>query len=133
MVWRAARLRCPWCRARPTFVTGWFGRHERCPSCGIRWHREEGFELGAVTMNTIVTFGLLTASMVVGFVVTAPDIPVVPLMLSLFVVALVVPIAIYPFTYTLWLAFDLAVHPPDQAELDEAAVALMEAAEAGRV
>lgn len=83
-------------------------------------------------MNTIVTFGLLTASMVVGFVVTAPDIPVVPLMLSLFVVALVVPIAIYPFTYTLWLAFDLAVHPPDQAELDEAAVALMEAAEAGR-
>ena len=75
-------------------------------------------------MNTIVTFGALTAAMVVGFVTTLPDIPVLPFVLSLFAVALVVPVVIYPFTYTMWLAFDLAVHPPERVELDDAAAAV---------
>jgi uncharacterized protein (DUF983 family) len=114
---RAITLRCPWCGSRRTFLRGWFHRHDRCRTCGIEWRREVGFELGAVTVNTIVTFGSLTAAMVVGFVLTAPDIPVLPFVLALVAVAVVVPVAIYPFTYTVWLAFDLAVHPPEAAEL----------------
>jgi len=121
---RAMLLKCPWCGSRRTFVRGWFKRYDRCRTCGIAWHREEGFELGTVTVNTIVTFGALATAMAVGFVVTAPDIPVLPFVLSLFVVALVVPVLIYPFTYTMWLAFDLAVHPPERAELDDAAAAV---------
>lgn len=120
---RAVTLRCPWCAGRRTFIRGWFHRHDRCRTCGLRWRREEGFELGAVTMNTIVTFGALTAAMVIGFVMTAPDIPVLPFVLSLAGVAVVVPIVIYPFTYTMWLAFDLAVHPPEAAELADASAA----------
>jgi uncharacterized protein (DUF983 family) len=124
MVSRAARLRCPWCDARPTFVKGWFSRHDRCPSCGIGWRREEGFELGAVTVNTIITFGLLTVAMVVGFVLTVPDVPVLPFVLALLAIGAVVPVVVYPFTYTLWLAFDLAVHPPEPAELESAAASV---------
>jgi len=71
-------------------------------------------------MNIIVTFGALTTAMAVGFILTAPDIPVLPLVVGLAVVALIVPVLIYPFTYAMWLAFDLAVHPPERAELDEA-------------
>lgn len=71
-------------------------------------------------MNTIITFGSLTIAMIIGFVVTAPDIPVLPFVLGLFVMALLVPVIVYPFTYTIWLAFDLAVHPPDEVELLEA-------------
>jgi uncharacterized protein (DUF983 family) len=122
---RGMTLRCPWCGSRRTFIRGWFHRHERCRTCGIKWHREEGFELGAVTMNTIVTFGALTIAMVIGFVRTSPDIPVLPFVLALAAVAVVVPIVIYPFTYTMWLAFDLAVHPPEPAELAEASAARM--------
>jgi uncharacterized protein (DUF983 family) len=121
MAWRAVRLRCPWCASRRTFIRGWFGRHDRCRTCGIRWRREEGFELGALTTNTIVTFGALTIAMVVGFVVTLPDVPVLPFVLSLGAVAIVVPVVIYPFTYTLWLAFGLRVNPPETAELADAA------------
>ena len=124
MLGRALLLRCPWCGGRPTFLRGWFRRVDRCRTCGIRWHREEGFELGTVTVNTIVTFGSLAVAMGVGFVLTAPDIPVLPFVASLFVVALVMPVAIYPFTYTIWLAFDLAVHPPERAELDDAMAAV---------
>jgi hypothetical protein len=90
----------------------------------LAWRREEGFELGAVTMNTIVTFGALTVAMAVGFVVTFPDVPVVPLVLALMVVAVVLPVLIYPFTYTMWFAFELAVHPPEEKELAAAKAAL---------
>ena len=120
MLGRALVLHCPWCGARKTFIRRWFRHYERCRTCGIKWHREDGFELGAVTMNTVVTFGALTIAMTVGFVLTSPDIPVLPFVLALAVVAVVVPVVIYPFTYTMWLAFDLAVHPPERAELDDA-------------
>lgn len=62
--------------------------------------------------------------MAVGFVATAPDIPVLPLMLAIGAVGVVVPVVAYPFSYTLWLAFDLAVHPPEAAELRAAAAAV---------
>lgn len=121
MLVRAAVLRCPWCGSRRNFVRGWFTRHERCRTCGIRWHREVGSELGAVTVNTIVTFLAITVGMVIGFVATSPDIAVVPMLIVLGAVALVMPIAIYPFTYTGWLAIDLAMHRPEPAELADAA------------
>lgn len=102
-------------------MRGWFTRHDRCRTCGIRWHREEGFELGAVTINTIATFLAITIGMAIGFVTTSPDIAVVPMLIVLGIVALVMPIVIYPFTYTVWLAVDLAMHRPEPAELAEAA------------
>jgi uncharacterized protein (DUF983 family) len=128
---RGALLKCPHCGSRRTFLRGWFRRHDRCRTCGIRWRREEGFELGALTMNTILTFATVTIVMVAVIVATVPDIPALRLVGSLAVVAVVMPIAIYPFTYTLWLAFDLRVHPPDAAELAEASAAVATAGEAG--
>lgn len=124
MIRRAVVLHCPWCGARRTFIRRWFGKYERCRTCGIRWRREEGFELGAVTINTILTFIVLVAAMAVGFVLTSPDIPVMPMVLSLVGVAVLMPIVIYPFTFTIWLAFDLATHRPDPNELAEAAAAV---------
>jgi hypothetical protein len=62
--------------------------------------------------------------MTIGFVLTAPDIPVAPMVLALLGIAVLMPIVIYPFTFTIWLAFDLAVHRPEAAELAEAAAAV---------
>ncbi|MEY2581305.1 MAG: hypothetical protein QOE09_1154 [Ilumatobacteraceae bacterium] len=124
MLRRALLLRCPWCGSRRTFIRRWLGKYERCRTCGIRWRREEGFELGAVTLNTVLTFLVLTIGMAVGFIITYPDIPVVPMVLSLVGIAVLMPIIIYPFTFTIWLAIDLAVHPLDDAELAEAAAAV---------
>src|SRR3954463_11613336 len=121
---RALVLHCPWCGSRTTFIRRWLGKYERCRTCGIRWRREEGFELGAVTINTILTFIVLTAGMPGGFIPTAPAIPVVPMVRALLGVALVMPILIYPFAYTIWLAFDLGVHRPETPELLEAALAV---------
>jgi uncharacterized protein (DUF983 family) len=120
MLARAVVLCCPWCGSRRTFVRRWLGKHPRCRSCGIRWRREEGFELGPLTINTVVTFLVLTVVMTVSFVLTSPDIPVLPLVAGCAAIAVVLPVVLYPFTYTVWLVLDLAARPPDAAELAEA-------------
>jgi uncharacterized protein (DUF983 family) len=121
---RAITLRCPWCGSRRTFLRGWFRRYDRCRTCGIKWRREEGFELGAVTMNTVLTTFTLVVAMAVALVLTVPDVPVAKLIIALGAVAVLMPIIVYPFTYTLWLALDLSVHPPDKAELAQADLAV---------
>jgi uncharacterized protein (DUF983 family) len=121
---RAVVLCCPHCGARRTFIRRWLGHHPRCRTCGIRWHREHGFELGPVALNVVFTFFLLGAAMVVAFVATAPDYPAFALTVGFILAAILIPMIAYPWTYTLWLAFDLATHKPDDKELREAAEAV---------
>lgn len=107
----------------------WLGHHERCRTCGIRWHREHGFELGPVALNVVVTFFVLGVGMIAGFVTTAPDFPVLALTLAMVGGAIVIPVIAYPFTFMLWQAFDLATHKPDSRELDAAQAAVVAADE----
>jgi uncharacterized protein (DUF983 family) len=120
MLGRAALLKCPWCGSRRTFIRRWLQRYDRCRTCGLRWHREHGFELGPIALNVVITFGALAIGMVVGFVATAPDFPVTALTIGFVVGAIVVPLVAFPFTNTLWFAVDLATHPPGPVELAEA-------------
>ncbi|MCU1502661.1 MAG: hypothetical protein JWM12_2015 [Ilumatobacteraceae bacterium] len=77
-----------------------------------------------MALNTVITFFCLTVGMAIGFVVSYPDIAVWPILLSCIAVAVLLPILIYPLTFTLWFAFDVLAHPPDAAELAEARAAL---------
>ena len=117
MLWRGVRRRCAWCGGRGAFFTGWFRKQATCRTCGISWHRGyEGFELGALAISTIVSLGLLILGLVIGIVLTAPDIAVGPLLAILVVVAVIVPIIVYPVSYTIWQAIDLAMRPPEPGE-----------------
>ena len=118
MLLRGMLRRCPWCGDRRAFFTGWFAKQDRCRRCGISWRRGDvGYELGAVTINTIVTFGLLVVGTTIGVIATSPDIAVVPIVVGLIVTAVVVPVLIYPMTYTTWQAVDLAMRPPGPDEV----------------
>jgi uncharacterized protein (DUF983 family) len=121
---RAIVLKCPHCGGRKTFIRRWLGRHERCRTCGIRWHREHGFELGPIAVNVVFTFFSLAVIMVVAFVTTGPDYNVPALMALVIGAAILLPLLFYPFTYTLWLAFDLLSHKPTERELAEADAAM---------
>lgn len=50
--------RCPGCRTHSMF-RDFFGLHERCPNCGIRYERESGAWLGATAIG--YTVGALVA------------------------------------------------------------------------
>ncbi len=101
-------------------------RYDRCRTCGIKWHREHGFELGPIALNVIITFGVLGVGMVAAFVATAPDFPVTALTIGFVIGAIVIPLLAFPFTNTLWLAVDLLSHKPDDQELIEAGIAVAE-------
>lgn len=108
-------------------------RYDRCRSCGIAWHREHGFELGPIALNIVITFGALAIGMVVAFVATAPDFPVGALTAGFVIGAIVIPLFVFPFTNTLWMAFDLLAHRPDEKELAEAAAAVAAAGTASQI
>jgi hypothetical protein len=71
-------------------------------------------------MNTMVTFGLLAVVLVVGSVLTYPDLAVGPMLGAAVVVTVAVPIAFYPVSFTLWAAVDLAMRPLEPAEVADA-------------
>ena len=123
---RAIVLKCPHCGSRRTFIRRWMLRYDRCRTCGIKWHREHGFELGPIALNVIITFGVLGVGMVAAFVATAPDFPVTALTIGFVIGAIVIPLLAFPFTNTLWLAVDLLSHKPDDQELIEAGIAVAE-------
>lgn len=97
---------------------------QRCVGCGYRYERQPGFSLGATTINTIVTFGLIGIVLLVGVIATYPDISVGPILAVALPVAVVVPIVFYPVSYTAWAAVDLAMRPLEPAEVAEADAAV---------
>lgn len=115
---RGVTRRCAWCGDRRAFFLGWFRRQEWCRSCGHAYRRgDEAFELGAVTANIILTFLALLTTVLVAVVATAPDVPVIGVMVAAGAVGLVGPAVFYPVSFTLWQAIDLWMRPPTPAEL----------------
>ena len=130
LVARALLRRCPWCAGKKAWFRSWFRRYDRCRTCGLRWNRgQDGFELGAMTVAVVITGGSVMLFLSISIAVSYPDFEVVPMALIGAVIALVMPVLTYPFTQTLWSAFDLRVHPPTRDEfLPDTPVELLPAA-----
>jgi uncharacterized protein (DUF983 family) len=110
LLWRGFTKRCPLCGGDDLFER-WFKMRDRCPRCAFPLERIEGHWLGALGMNTMVSFVALFVTIVVGVAVTYPDMPTLLLMGVAVAVAVVVPLLFFPFSKTLWSAVDLAMRP----------------------
>ncbi|MCC6433998.1 MAG: DUF983 domain-containing protein [Acidimicrobiales bacterium] len=119
---RALRRRCPQCGGKG-FFSSWFKLNDHCPTCGIASEREDGHFVGAVGFNTIFSFGALLITLLVGTWATYPHIPVVAMLAVCFGTAIVVHMLFWPFSQTLWMAFDLGWRPATEEELDPAYLA----------
>ena len=125
MLLRGAFRRCPHCGGKGAFFDGWYKRGERCHTCGLLWERKlEGFELGSMTVNVILTFGTMLITMGIGVIFSYPDVAVVPILGVIVGVAVVMPVVIFPMTYSIWLAVDLFMRKPEPEELADAAAAV---------
>lgn len=110
---RALRRRCPRCGS-PGIFRSWSQLHDRCPGCDRHFEREEGFFLGAYTLNLGATQVVLLATLAIGVMMTAPDIPAVLLGSVASAAAVITAVAFYPWSKSLWLAVDVLMHPhPD--------------------
>ena len=109
---RAITRRCPYCGS-PGVYESYFALRQRCPRCGVRFEREEGYFLGAYALNLIVAefLGLGLAI----FLIFRTDLRHLSLIWQeLIAVALAIafPVALFPFSRTVWIAMDLLFHPP---------------------
>jgi uncharacterized protein (DUF983 family) len=107
MLWRGATRRCARCGSGHLFKR-WFVMTADCPRCGLHFERESGYWTGALAINTILVGGAFAITFIIAVILTAPDIPVVPLLAIVVPVVLIGPLVAYPFSKTLWVAIDRA-------------------------
>lgn len=109
--------RCAVC-GKSRLTLAWVKVSSHCPRCHLPLERKEGHFVGAVGMNTIVTFGVILIAVVVGAIVTSPETPVVALSIIVASLGLFVSVAFFPISKTLWSAIDVAMVPLEPGEVD---------------
>lgn len=117
-IWRGLARRCPWCGQGRLF-TGWFRMAEACPRCGLLLGQEEGAFLGAMALNYGVAGALFLAILIAWTALTAPHIPVAPMLVVSLAVTGAAILLFYPFSKTLWAAVDLLLHRMDRRDREE--------------
>jgi uncharacterized protein (DUF983 family) len=105
---RGFRKRCPRCGERNIFVS-WFQPRKACPLCDLRFAKEEGGFLGAMTLNYVVAIGLWLVVLGVGVALTVPDVPVGTLLILSVLVLIGVPLWFYPRSKMTWAAVEFLV------------------------
>ena len=109
--WRALRRRCPNCGGSDLW-TGWLRMRPVCPTCGLHLERnEQGYIVGAYMFNIIAAELVFGAVFVAVLLATWPDPPWTVLQVGGGVLMLTMPLLFYPFSKTLFLAFDLLFRP----------------------
>jgi uncharacterized protein (DUF983 family) len=108
---RALLLRCPNCGERGLFET-WFRQKNRCPRCHLLFNRgEQGYIVGAYMFNIIVAELIFAAVFVGVLLVSWPNPPWEILTYGGAALMVLLPLLFYPFSRTLFLAFDLIFRP----------------------
>ena len=119
LLWRGATRACPVC-GRRHLTRRVVGLRPACPRCGFVFERDPGHFVGAVGMNTMVTFGLILISILVGLWALWPDMNFVGLASVPLLIAVIVPPLFHPTAKTLWVGIDLMMNPvrPGEAVAD---------------
>lgn len=112
LTFRALRRRCPACGGQPVF-TSWFRMLPTCPVCGFRFERgEHGYWVGAYFINLVLMESAFVAWFVGYLVATWPQPDWGFFVISTAVLLMVMPLAGFPYSRTLFLALDLWIRPP---------------------
>ena len=113
---RAFARRCPYCGG-PGIYKGYLELRESCPTCGVRFEREEGYFLGAYALNLIVAefLGLGLAILLI-FKTGLRDADLIWQEAVAVALAVAFPLLFFPFSRTVWIGMDLVFHPPGAVE-----------------
>jgi uncharacterized protein (DUF983 family) len=105
---RGFMLKCPACGKESLYKL--FKMKPSCGSCGLVFEREQGYFVGAIYINVIVTEGLLGSiyllSILTGFLADKLTDT------ALFALAILLPLLFFRHARSLWLSIDYAIDPP---------------------
>jgi uncharacterized protein (DUF983 family) len=103
---RALTLRCPAC-GNSSIIQKPFHIKHHCEHCHALFKREEGFFVGAILMNVVVTEFIILVVCFFALLLLGADYEDV--LKVLFVVAVLFPVLFFHHSWSLWLAFDYLV------------------------
>ena len=107
ILWWGSTRRCPRCGSGHLFRR-WFALLPSCPRCHLRFEREPGYWTGALAINFAIVGAVFLLVFIPWVALTVPDVPVAPILAVLVPLMVVVPIIAYPWSKTVWMAFDRA-------------------------
>jgi uncharacterized protein (DUF983 family) len=110
---RCLRLRCPAC-GQSKIVTHPFHIRHHCPHCMALFKREDGFFVGAILANVVTTE--IVILLVCFFCLLIVGAKYENVLVLLFAMALIFPIAFYHHSWSLWLGFDYIVESLPKAQ-----------------
>lgn len=116
---RGLSRRCPRCGQGRLFRR-WFEIVPSCPRCGLVFDRGEGFWLGTMAINLGVTELAFGALLVGGMVLTWPDVPWMALTVGAVLLNALLPLFLYPFAKTTFLAVELLLNRMDEIDRPQA-------------
>lgn len=92
--------------------------HNACPTCALALERGEQSEfwIGAYVFNLVAGELVAIGIPVVWMIATAPNQPWMAIEVAAIALAVGLPFAFYPFSRTLWLAWDLSFRPSEPGD-----------------
>lgn len=111
---RAVTLRCPHCGNRGLF-RHWFAMKPACPSCGLSLNVSNS--VGANLLNLVAAEILLMAVIATVVIRTWPDPPWTLLQYGAPLLMIITPLLLYPVSKSLFVAFDLSLHPAARPDI----------------
>lgn len=99
---RCVRLRCPVCGDSYIIQSPFKIRHH-CPKCSALYQREDGFFVGALTINVVTTeLIILVLYLACLFLLNSYQM----ILVILFITGLLFPVAFYHHSWSIWLSLD---------------------------
>lgn len=87
--------------------------HERCPRCGLELERGEkqDYWLGGMMFNIVLSEAVAVVVVASAVLLTWPRVPWNGIWAGAIALMVLAPVALFPVSRTLWLAFDLLFRP----------------------
>ncbi len=118
LFWRGSTRACVACGQRAGLVRRMVVLSPTCPNCGLRFERSPGHFVGAVGMNTIVSFAQMGALIIAVFLIWGTDFALMPVVVALSIELLIFSALFLPVSHTLWTAWDVWFTPLGPDEVD---------------
>ena len=114
---RAMLLHCPRCGGGD-ILRHWFKMKKRCATCNLALERGEAHDywLGAYAINLVVAEGFSVVVAITYVIVAWPNVNWTAAGWIAGVLAVLSPIVFFPFSRTLWLAWDLSFRPHEKGD-----------------
>jgi uncharacterized protein (DUF983 family) len=103
VITRSLRLSCPVC-GQSSVVSKPFHIKHQCSSCQALFKREDGFFVGAILANIVMTEFVILAVYAISLPIFGAHYQLI--LGVLFALALLFPLAFYHHSWSLWLGFD---------------------------